>query len=143
MKTNISLIAILLMVIMAGCEKETADYRDQFIGKWRGQWEYTTPYYHQDHLYAYRHFIYGFTETEMAVNTNWRDQVVEVWCDSYTFQPFGIASYTTCGNVAVIFTISGSGCIEGDTLKESGTIVFQEENREYLGSWKSWMVKDN
>lgn len=142
MKTNITLIAIMLMVIlMAGCEKEPADYRDQFIGKWRGQWEYTTPYYHQDHLYAYRHFIYGFSDTEMSVNTNWRDQVVDVFGDSYTFQPFGIAGYTTCGTV-IMFTLSGSGWIDGDTLRESGFITFNDNNQHYTGTWKAWLVKD-
>lgn len=135
---KIALLSALLLVI--GCEKEPVDYRDKFSGKWRGTWSYETPYYHQEGMYCYRHFVNGYTETEMNVNGNWRSQVVDIYGSTYSYQPFEVAG-NTCGVMSIV-TVSGSGTLTGDTLRESGQLMFTVNLTEYSGTWTAKMVKD-
>jgi hypothetical protein len=136
----VAVLVIAAIISVISCKKEPTDYRDQFYGRWRGPWKYETPYYHQEGMYCYRHFIPGHTETEMIVNSNWRSQVVDVFCSSYSYQAFEISG-ASCGVMSIV-TVTGDGWLRNDTLFEQGTLSFMVNLVEYKGSWSAWMVKD-
>ena len=132
---------IALVLMFTSCQKEEETFSP--VGKYDGVWSYETPHFSKEESYAYRCITEGYNEGEIYISTNWGNgvQCANLYVNSYSYDAFEIAGTSNCGMSVV--TISGTGKFVGDSLFESGKLIFTTENGQYEGVWKAKFKKRN
>lgn len=144
MKKN-SLILMLLAAVMmtSSCKKEkVVDARDQFVGSWSGNGNFTIP-----DLQINYSDVSAQTITKNSSNSNQinisdasESHVASVNGNSYTYSEYtATVEDPTLGTM--VWIINGIGTINGSNILESGTVRTVIQGSTYYGTWTSNMVK--
>jgi hypothetical protein len=134
----------ILVSLIISCTKETIDDRDKFIGTWTGTVNSIIPALSSNTNNATSMVIAKGTGNAKQITlsnagTNTTAFTANVNGNKYTYDEY-TASATDQG-ITVTAKFNGTGTLIGNTLTESGTIIYTISGQTISGTWSSTLTK--
>ena len=126
--SRLPLYTILLFSLITSCKKDTTDVRDKFLGTWTGTINLIIPALSTNSSKA--------EILTITAGTASASQIILTQTGS-TVVPTGNVS----GSTYTYDEYTSTGTISGNTITESGTIVYTIGTATYPGTWSSSLTK--
>ena len=135
--------AIMVVSVIASCKKETTDDRAKFIGTWSGTINLIIPDLSLNGNKAELLTISaGTASSNQIILTQTGSTIVptgNVSGNSYTYNEY--TSTAISNGITITSKFNGTGTLTGNTITESGTIVYTIGTATYSGTWSSSLTK--
>ena len=135
--------AILLVSLITSCKKDTTNVRDKFLGTWTGTINLIIPALGTNGgKVEILTITAGTASASQIILTQTGSTVVptgNVSGSTYTYDEY--SSTAVSNGVTITSKFDGTGTINGNTITESGTIVYIIGTATYPGTWSSSLSK--
>lgn len=142
-KSFLFLSIALLSIVFVSCKKDDApvDARDQFVGRWFGNFTFSIPAAGVNDTDTLSHII---TKNPAIANQIIIDSVqyATVNGNSFTYLPYTDSETDPTTGAVTTFTFNGSGSIaNGTTMTETGTIIITSSGVTLNGTFSANLTK--
>jgi hypothetical protein len=142
-KFKLFLSAFLLVSLITSCKKDTTDVRDKFLGTWTGTINLIIPALSTNSgKVEIMTITAGTANASQIIFTQTGSTVVptgNVSGSMYTYDEY--TSTAISNGVTITSKFDGTGTLNGNTITESGTIVYTIGTTAYPGTWSSSLTK--
>jgi hypothetical protein len=135
--------AALIVTLITSCKKDSTDDRAQFLGTWSGNINLIIPDLSTNASKAEILTITAGTASASQIILTQTGSTVfptgNVNGNTYTYNEY--TSTAVSNGITITSKFNGTGTITGNTITESGTIVYTIGTLVYQGTWSSSLTK--